>query len=252
MSFDSDPWIDWASGKPWMPAGAALIYAATVLHVPAGVVSVDARSVRRILVVWNVAMAAFSAWCAMVAIPHYLWGPNGAFAKGVVSSVCSDVKWYSTGRPGAMAVAFTMSKFVELGDTVFLVLRKKPLTYLHTFHHASTLMLTWKLFAYRASTGLVFIAMNAFIHAIMYSYYAGMLFPKIRIFIAPYSQWITSMQITQMAVGIVVNLVTAREIISGRICSVPPICVAAAGVLYSVYMIMFVQFALTKAVLKRK
>ena len=46
--------------------------------------------------------------------------------------------------------------------------------------HLSTLALTWTLFKDRASTGLVFIAMNAFIHTVMYAYYAAVLFPELR------------------------------------------------------------------------
>ena len=98
-------------------------------------------------------------------------------------------------------------------------------TMLHTFHHAATLVLTWKLFEHRASTGLVFIAMNAFIHTIMYSYYAAMLFPEARPVLRRYSQWITVAQITQMIVGVAVNLVVAKEKIAGRECAVSPACV---------------------------
>ena len=93
--------------------------------------------------------------------------------------------------------------------------------------------------------------MNAFIHTLMYSYYAAMLFPKSRSFLMPHSHWITVMQITQMVIGVLVNLLAANEIISGRLCSVPPMCVAAAGVLYSIYMCLFVQFAVLRAKSKR-
>ena len=50
-----------------------------------------------------------------------------------------------------------------------------------------TLALTWVLFERRASTGLVFIAMNAFIHTVMYAYYAAVLFPKGRALLVPHT-----------------------------------------------------------------
>ena len=35
------------------------------------------------------------------------------------------------------AEKFAISKLVEYGDTVFLVLRKRPVTFLHWFHHTT-------------------------------------------------------------------------------------------------------------------
>lgn len=229
-----------------------MLYALGVARAPAAAAMArDAPALRRMLIAWNVGMAVFSAWCTAIALPHFLWGARGALSHGLVAAVCSDAKWYSRGAVGAVSTAFTFSKFVELVDTLFLVLRRRVLTGLHTFHHAATLLLTWRLFVKRASTGLVFIAMNALVHTVMYAYFAAMLFPVARLVLRPRSQWITAMQIAQMAIGVVVNLAVANEITSGRICHVSPLCVAAAGALYTVYMILFVQFALSRSKAKR-
>lgn len=245
--FDSSPWILWANKAGWAPMGACALYTLAVVHAPEGVKQKDSALVRRSLVAWNVGMAFFSAWCTAVALPHLVNGPRGIATRGLVSAICSDALWFSTGVEGRVAVAFTMSKFIELGDTAFLVLRKRNLTHLHTFHHAATLVLTWALFERRASTGLIFIAMNAFIHTVMYTYYAAVLFPRVRAVLLPHSHWITVMQITQMLIGIFVNLLAAREIIAGRYCQVSPICVCSAGLLYSIYACMFVLFAIQRA-----
>lgn len=241
--FDTQPWVEWAQRSTWLPSLAITIYALAVSQAPDGCRSEESIVVKHTFVAWNVAMAVFSAWCTAVAVPHLL---SRLVEEGPVSSICSNVDWYSTGAPGAVALTFTLSKFVEFGDTIFLVLRKKQLTVLHTFHHGATLVLTWTLFATRASTGLAFIAMNAFIHMIMYSYYAVVLFPRGRALLAPHSQWITVMQIAQMVVGIAINALAAFEILSRRECDVPPLCVAFAWALYSIYAIMFVYFAVAR------
>jgi len=70
---------------------------------------------------------------------------------------------------------YYLCKYLDLGDTVFIVLGKKTrqLTLLHVWHHASII----PLFAYYLSTGLGagFIStlplLNSLVHTLMYSHY---------------------------------------------------------------------------------
>lgn len=41
------------------------------------------------------------------------------------------------------ATMFVLSKVPELGDTVFIILRKQPLIFLHYYHHATVLVYAW-------------------------------------------------------------------------------------------------------------
>ncbi|XP_005182215.1 elongation of very long chain fatty acids protein 4 [Musca domestica] len=65
-------------------------------------------------------------------------------------------------------------KIIELTDTVVFVLRKKrnQITYLHVFHHSSTLTLVFLLLRYYRGNGALYpIYLNCWVHVIMYTYY---------------------------------------------------------------------------------
>lgn len=66
---------------------------------------------------------------------------------------------------------FLLSKYVELADTVFILLDNKNPTFLHWFHHLVTLVFTRMNYQYMTKTSIYFVFMNAFVHTIMYAYY---------------------------------------------------------------------------------
>jgi hypothetical protein len=51
--------------------------------------------------------------------------------------------WTQYDRLCFRAIMFAWSKVAELGDTLFLVLRKREVIFLHWYHHASVIALTW-------------------------------------------------------------------------------------------------------------
>ncbi|KTG45652.1 hypothetical protein cypCar_00000553 [Cyprinus carpio] len=90
-----------------------------------------------------------------------------------------DLVDYSS-SPQALRMAWTcwlyyFSKFIEMLDTIFFVLRKKnsQVTFLHVFHH-SIMPFTWWFGVRFAAGGLgTFHALlNCIVHVIMYTYYA--------------------------------------------------------------------------------
>lgn len=129
------------------------------------------------------------------------------------------------------SLAFAISKFVELGDTLFIVLRKKPLIFLHycrlsrisqllnnsfqtimwpfwftqfiQVHSIVFKLLILLLGTEHTAPGQAFITMNYFAHAFMYSYYAYMATGKR----APrwISMGVTTIQTTQMFAGVAVS-----------------------------------------------
>mmetsp|Transcript_16266 Transcript_16266/g.41701 ORF Transcript_16266/g.41701 Transcript_16266/m.41701 type:complete len:285 (-) Transcript_16266:71-925(-) len=66
---------------------------------------------------------------------------------------------------------FYLSKLYEFLDTVLLCLRKKPLTFLHVYHHAITLVLVFDCLRTGVPSQWTGQIVNAFVHVPMYLYY---------------------------------------------------------------------------------
>ena len=54
---------------------------------------------------------------------------------------------------GLWVLLFALSKVAELGDTIFIVLRKQNLIFLHWYHHILTLIHCWNSYAEQTGTG---------------------------------------------------------------------------------------------------
>ena len=90
---------------------------------------------------------------------------------------------------------------LEWIDTIFLILRKKKILFLHWFHHLVTMLYCWHSTIYSCqvdATGTWFAGINLFVHFIMYGYYG---LTSIGIKLAN-SFLITLLQFVQMIVGI--------------------------------------------------
>ncbi len=61
---------------------------------------------------------------------------------------------------------------VEFGDTVFIVLRKRPVIILHWYHHTTVLVFCWHSYRELTSMARWFVAVNYAVHSCMYTYYA--------------------------------------------------------------------------------
>jgi hypothetical protein len=119
---------------------------------------------------WNGALAVFSIIGAIRMLPFML---AFMYYEGRVAAFCtSPVKGFGGAGPSALWVClFIFSKVPELCDTLWIVLNKKPLWFLHWYHHVTVLLYCWHSYATRASVGLSFAAMNYTVHAFMYTYY---------------------------------------------------------------------------------
>jgi len=91
-------------------------------------------------------------------------------------------------------------KYLELLDTVFLALKKKPLAFLHVFHHSATALLCFTQLNGKTSVSWVVIALNLAVHVVMYYYYYATAGGR-RIW---WKKYLTTMQITQFVIDLFV------------------------------------------------
>lgn len=136
---------------------------------------------------------------------------------------------------------FVLSKLPELGDTVFIVLRKQPLIFLHWYHHITVLLYSWFSYTEYTSSARWYIVMNYCVHSIMYSYYAlrsmGYHPPK------SFAMVITTCQLTQMIVGCTVNVWGAQYLSEGKQeCHISWCNVKLSLAMYFSYFVLFARF----------
>ncbi|KAJ6644500.1 Elongation of very long chain fatty acids protein 6 [Pseudolycoriella hygida] len=194
---------------------------------------------RGLLVIWNTALAMFSIMGASRTAPELI---HVLRHYGLFHSVCVPSYIEQDRVCGFWTWLFVLSKLPELGDTIFIVLRKQPLIFLHWYHHITVLIYSWFSYSEYTSSARWFIVMNYFVHSIMYSYYAlrAMRFKPPRVI----SMIITSLQLTQMVVGCAINI-WAHDFLktSGRSgCQISPINIKLSIAMYFSYFVLFARF----------
>ena len=146
---------------------------------------------------------------------------------------------------------FVISKAYELGDTVFIILRKQPLIFLHWYHHISVMIYVWYSYTDHTSPGRWFMVMNYTVHSFMYTYYAAR---AMRFHVA---RWvnicITSMQISQMVFGLVINVAIYRvKTQGGRYCQQSFENLKYCSLMYLSYFFLFAYFFYVTYLQKKK
>jgi len=191
-----------------------------------------------ILFIWNVSLAAFSVWGTYRSAPELLYVLQN---YGFKYSCCIPGPSFLDNRVGGFwNWMFTLSKVPELGDTVFIVLRKQPLIFLHWYHHVTVLLYAWYSYSDYIATARWFVCMNYLVHSVMYSYYAL----KAMKFRVP--RWIamtiTTAQLAQMIMGSAVNIWAYQVKQAGNECHVSYDNIKVSLLMYISYFVLFARF----------
>uniref|UniRef100_A0A2M4CSC8 Elongation of very long chain fatty acids protein n=1 Tax=Anopheles darlingi TaxID=43151 RepID=A0A2M4CSC8_ANODA len=194
---------------------------------------------RGLLAIWNTLLAMFSIMGAFRTAPELV---HVLRHYGLFHSVCVPSFIEHDRVSGFWTWLFVLSKLPELGDTVFIVLRKQPLIFLHWYHHITVLMYSWFSYTEYTASARWFIVMNYCVHSVMYSYYAlrALNFKPPR----SIAMLITTLQLTQMVVGCAINiwahgfLQTAGK----NSCNISEMNIKLSIAMYFSYFVLFARF----------
>lgn len=238
-NFTCEKYVQWAADN-WSVCLGFL--AAYIVFLTLGKKWMDSRAafdLQMPLAFWNGLLCLFS-FIGMCRTVPYLIG--NVISKPFEETVCAyPVQSWGQGTTGLWVMLFIFSKIPELLDTVFIVLRKKQLIFLHWYHHVTVLLFCWSAYSSIAASGLYFVAMNFTVHAMMYGYYclqALKVCPK-----SFPAHLITISQIAQMFVGTGVCISAWYFKLSGSSCHNDMQNLIAGGIMYGSYLYLFCEFA---------
>ncbi|KAH6917383.1 fatty acid elongase [Coprinopsis sp. MPI-PUGE-AT-0042] len=119
-----------------------------------------------------------------------------AWKHGIHYALCDANSW--TPRMEFYYICNYYFKYLEFIDTVFLALKKKPLQFLHVFHHSATALLCYTQLNGKTSISWAVITINLWVHVIMYYYYYATAGGR-RFW---WKKYLTTMQIVQFVVDL--------------------------------------------------
>lgn len=242
--FNPEPFVEWAASHWNFVFGLCIAYLLTIFGGRHLMKCRESFDLQLPLAAWNGLLCVFSFIGMCRTVPTLI---ANVLTKSYGYTVCANPGMegaWGSGPTGMWVMLFIFSKIPELVDTIFIVLRKKPLIFLHWYHHVTVLLFCWSSYATIAGSGLYFVAMNYTVHAMMYGYYclqALKLCPK-----SFPAHLITISQIAQMFVGTFVCLSSWYFKLSGVTCSNDMTNLIAGALMYGSYLFLFCQFALSR------
>nr|WNT94200.1 elongase [Schizochytrium sp.] len=137
-----------------------------------GASSESSKGWKPIILAYNVIMSVFSACCA-IGMAYILFVKFNGQIKGPDCSAFARDPLYDW-----IVYFFYMSKYVEFADTFFLIIKGKPVSWLHYFHHIGAAIDMGVLWKSGAEPTWIFVLFNGTVHTVMYAYYGAALMGK--------------------------------------------------------------------------
>lgn len=253
-NYDVEPLLEWTKHNWWLPISASIIYLFWCYGSQKIMEKRERFDLRYPLAYWNLFLAVFSAYGAVRCIPHFIWNVTTYDFDHTVCMHPTIGQAWGCGATGLAVQLFIYSKLPELIDTIFITLRKRPLIFLHWYHHFTVLLFCWISYATESGAGFYFVTMNYTVHAIMYFYYFLMAIKYVPKWFPP--QIITALQISQMVVGVYIVGVSTYFKFYGSDNYAPGECnndttnMIAGIAMYGSYLMLFMEFALIRYVWK--
>ena len=178
-----------------------------------------------------------------------------------VSIACENTYAVRNGPASLWVCLFVFSKVLELGDTIIMILRKRRVSLLHFYHHATVLPWAWHELANESAPSATFAAMNLAVHSVMYSYFAIASSEYGRKHFPSHGtipKLITFFQCLQMLCGIVLllfayyhkniinNYSPSSKKTSSSSCNVTNFSIGISTFIYATYFMLFLNFANNK------
>jgi len=170
-------------------------YLAIIFGVQAYMKNKEPQKLNTLFMAHNVVLSSGSLLLLVLMLEEIL---PIVWRDGVFAGMCASESW--TPRMEFYYMINYYFKYLELLDTVFLAFKKKPLAFLHVFHHSATALLCYSQLGGKTSISWTVITLNLSVHVLMYYYYYATAGGK-RIW---WKKYLTSMQIVQFVIDLFV------------------------------------------------
>lgn len=236
--FDEEPRLQWMADNWSVSILLSVMYVLLIFGIQKFMQNRPKYNLRTAMSIWSGALSVFSICASIRSVPEVY---HAVVHHGWEFSVCSPSCYY--GQTAIWAYLIAISKAYELGDTLFIVLRKQPLIFLHWYHHVTVMIYSWYTYGHFYAPGRWFATINTVVHAFMYTYY---FLKAVRIKLP---MWInvtlTFMQTSQMVFGLIVNFHAFTVLQRGDSCHVTYDNIKYSLLMYTSYFILFSHYFYT-------
>jgi len=234
--FDFTPLREFLETHPVIPYVAVTIYAFGCYFGQKYFKNREPLNWRGAMAMWNLFLAVYSGLTVLHGLPAF----HMFFSRSTRDLLCVNPGDVWGGSSELWTQLFVLSKFAELFDTLFIVVHKKPLIFLHWYHHITVLVFTWVAYTEKTPSALFFGPINASVHTVMYFYYYLMAIKrKPKWFNAI---WITVFQLSQMVIGVTISLMSGYFFMTDEACAILPGTLIASFFMYGSYLYLFAEF----------